>query len=120
VIEVSTGSLDSDVVGRQIDIGVGVVVVLLDVRLEVEGVGDRSEARGQCREDGDGHVIATISDLSAALALRRGHDLGSRLAIRVRNRTLRVAVVCLVLGTSPVLDVVAVALLTLHDAMDGA
>jgi hypothetical protein len=30
------------------------------------------------------------------------------------------AVVCLVLGTPPVLDVVAVAFFTLHDPMDGA
>jgi hypothetical protein len=49
-----------------------------------------------------------------------GHDLGSRLAVRVRDRTLSVAVVRLVLGTSPVLDVVAIAFFTLHDAMDGA
>jgi hypothetical protein len=42
------------------------------------------------------------------------------LAILVRYRTLRVVVVRLVLGTSPVLDVVAIALFTLHDAMDGA
>jgi hypothetical protein len=42
------------------------------------------------------------------------------LAILVRNRTLRVAVVHLVLGTSPVLDVIAIALLMLHDAMNGA
>jgi hypothetical protein len=31
-----------------------------------------------------------------------------------------VAIVCLVLGTSLVLDVVAIAFFTLHDAMDGA
>jgi hypothetical protein len=31
-----------------------------------------------------------------------------------------VAVVCLVLGTAPVLDVVAIALFGLHDPMDGA
>jgi hypothetical protein len=52
--------------------------------------------------------------------LCRSHDLGSGLAIRVRDRTFMVVVVCLVLGTSPVLNVVAVALLTFHDAMYGA
>jgi hypothetical protein len=41
------------------------------------------------------------------------------MAILVRNRTLRVVVVCLVLGTSLVLDVMVVALLMLHDAMNG-
>jgi hypothetical protein len=44
--------------------------------------------------------------------------LGSGLAILVRDRTLRVAVIHLVLGTSPVLDVVTITLFTLHDAMD--
>jgi hypothetical protein len=44
--------------------------------------------------------------------------MGSRLAIRIWDRALWVAVVCLVLSTSPVLDVVAIALLALHDAMD--
>jgi hypothetical protein len=48
-----------------------------------------------------------------------GHDLGFGMAILVRNRTLRVVVVCLVLGTSLVLDVMVVALLMLHDAMNG-
>jgi putative NIF3 family GTP cyclohydrolase 1 type 2 len=42
------------------------------------------------------------------------------LAILVRDRTLRVAVVRLILGMSPVLDVVTIALFTLHDAMDSA
>jgi hypothetical protein len=41
------------------------------------------------------------------------------MAILVRNKTLRVVVVCLVLGTSLVLDVMVVALLMLHDAMNG-
>jgi uncharacterized membrane protein len=36
------------------------------------------------------------------------------------DRTLRVAVVFLVLGAPPVLDVVALALLTLHDPVDAA
>jgi hypothetical protein len=49
-----------------------------------------------------------------------GHDLGSGLAILVRNQTLRVAIVHLVLGTSPLIDVVVITLLTLHDAMNGA
>jgi hypothetical protein len=40
--------------------------------------------------------------------------------VRVGHQTLGVAVVFLVLGTSPVLDVVALALLTLHDPMDAA
>jgi hypothetical protein len=38
----------------------------------------------------------------------------------VRHRTLRMAVVCLVLGTPPILDVVAIAFLVLHDPMDDA
>jgi hypothetical protein len=42
------------------------------------------------------------------------------LVILVRDRILRVVVVCLVLGTSPVLDIVAIMLFTLGDAMDGA
>jgi hypothetical protein len=40
--------------------------------------------------------------------------------ILVRDQTLRVAVARIVMGTSPVLDVVAIALFTLHDVMDGA
>jgi hypothetical protein len=47
-------------------------------------------------------------------------DLGPGLAILATDQTLRVVVVCLVLGTSSVLDVVVIALFTLHDAMDGA
>jgi hypothetical protein len=58
--------------------------------------------------------------LSIASALHRAHDLGSRLAIWIRNTTLREAVVRLILSTSPVLDVVAVALFAFHDAVDGA
>jgi hypothetical protein len=40
--------------------------------------------------------------------------------VRVGHQTLGVVVVFLVLGTSPVLDVVAFALLTLHDPMEAA
>jgi hypothetical protein len=40
--------------------------------------------------------------------------------VRVRDRTLRMAIVCFVLGTPPVLDVVAVAFFALHDPMDDA
>jgi hypothetical protein len=40
--------------------------------------------------------------------------------VRVRDQILRMAVVSLVQGTPPVLDVVAIAFLTLHDPMDGA
>jgi hypothetical protein len=69
---------------------------------------------------GDGHIVAAVPDLGAASTLCRDHNLGSELAIRVRNRALRVAIVRLLLGTSSVLDVMVVALLTLHDAMDGA
>jgi hypothetical protein len=95
-----------------------VAVVLLDVRLEVVGVVDRSETRGQRREGDDGHVVVVVSNLGASSTLCSGHDLGSGLAIRVWNGTLRVVVVCFVLGTSPVLGVVEFALLTLHDEMD--
>jgi hypothetical protein len=42
------------------------------------------------------------------------------LAVRVSDRTLRVAVVRLVLSTSPVLDVVAIAFFILHDVMYNA
>jgi hypothetical protein len=69
---------------------------------------------------GDGHIVAAVPDLGAASPLCRDHNLGSELAIRVRNRALRVAIVRLLLGTSSVLNVMVVALLTLHDAMDGA
>jgi H+/gluconate symporter-like permease len=40
--------------------------------------------------------------------------------VRVRDRTLGMAVVCLVLGLPPVLDVVVFAFFALHDLMDGA
>jgi hypothetical protein len=42
------------------------------------------------------------------------------LAVRVRYRTLGVAVIRFVLSTSPVFDVVAIAFFALHDPMDGA
>jgi hypothetical protein len=120
MIEVATDLLDSDIVGRQPDVRVGAAVVLLDVQLEVVRVGDRWETRRQRREGGDGYVIDVVSDLGGAFILRGGHDLGSGLAILVRDRTLRVAVVRLILGMSPVLDIVTIALFTLHDAMDSA
>jgi hypothetical protein len=120
MVEVVAGRLDSDVVSQQPDDGDGIAVVLLDVRLEVVGVGDRSETRCQHREGSDGHVIAVVFDLGASLILHRGHDLGSRPAILVRDQTLRVAVVRLVLGTSPILDIVAIVLLMLHNVMDDA
>jgi hypothetical protein len=44
--------------------------------------------RGQRRDGGYGHVVVVISDLGAALVLCGGQDLGSWLAILVRNRTL--------------------------------
>jgi hypothetical protein len=71
-------------------------------------------------EGSDPHVVVVVANLGSSIVLCWGHDLGSGLAVRVKDRTLRVAVVRLVLGTSPVLDVVAIAFFTLHDAMDGA
>jgi hypothetical protein len=97
-----------------------VVVVLLAVWLEVVGAGDRSETWCQHGEGSDGHIVTVVSDLGSTLVLRWGHDLGSGLAVLVRDRTLRVAVICLVLSTLPVLDVVAIAIYTIHDAMNGA
>jgi hypothetical protein len=61
-----------------------------------------------------------VADLSCVVVLHRSHDLGSRLPLRVTNRTLRVTVVFLVLGTSLVPDVMALALLALHDPVDAA
>jgi hypothetical protein len=49
------------------------------------------------------------------VAIRSFNDLGSGLPCRITDRTLRVVVVFLVLGTPPVLDVVALAL---HDPVD--
>jgi hypothetical protein len=74
--------------------------------------------RRQRGEGSDGYVVTVVSDLGSTLVLRGGHDLGSGLAILVRDQTLRVAVVCLVLGTLSVLDVVTIMLFMLHDAMD--
>jgi hypothetical protein len=59
--------------------------------------------RGQRGESGDGHLVATVLGLGATLALCRGNDLGSELEIRIWDW---VAVVCLILGTPLVLDVV--------------
>jgi hypothetical protein len=56
VIEVTAGHLDSDIVGQQPDVGVGATVVLLDVRLEVVGVGtDRR------RGDNAGKAVIAMS-----------------------------------------------------------
>jgi hypothetical protein len=87
---------------------------------EVVGVGERSETWRQCGEGSDRHVVVVVTDLSRDVVLCCNHDLRSWLTIRVRDRTLRMAVVCLILGTPPVLDVVAVAFFTLHDPMDSA
>jgi hypothetical protein len=97
-----------------------VAVILLDVGLEVVGVGDRSETWRQCGEGSDCHVVAAVADLSRVIVPHCGHDLRSRLTVRVEHRTLRVAVVCLVLGMAPVLDVMAFTLLALHDPVDAA
>jgi hypothetical protein len=118
VVEAAASHLDNDVVGRQPDVGVGAAVVLLDVGLEVIGVGDRPETWRQHREGGDCHVVTAAADLSRIITPCRGHDLRSRLMVRVGHWTLEVAAVFLVLGMSPDLDVVALALLTLHDPMD--
>jgi hypothetical protein len=120
VIEVAISRLDGDVVGRQPDVVVRAAVVLLDVWLVVVGVGDRLETWCQHGEGSDSHIVALVSDLGGTLVLCGGHDLGSGLAILVRDRTLRVVIVRLVLGTLPVLDVVAIAIFMLHDVMDGA
>jgi hypothetical protein len=55
-------------------------VVLLDVPLEVVGVGDRSETRRQSGEGGDGHVVDVVSDLDDTFILRGATtwDLGWR------------------------------------------
>jgi hypothetical protein len=95
-----------------------VAVVLLDVGLEVVGVGDRSKTWGQHGESGDCHVVTTVADLIHIVVPRRGHDLGSGPPVWVGYRTLEVAVVFLILGTSPVLDVMTLALLALHDPVD--
>jgi hypothetical protein len=76
VIEVAAGCLDGDVVGRQLDVGVGIAVVLLDVRLEVVGVGNRPETWCQCGEGSDPHVIAVVADLSRDVRSRLTSGLG--------------------------------------------
>jgi hypothetical protein len=63
------------------------------------------------------HVVAAVADLSRIIVPRCGHDLRSRLTVRVGHWTLEVAVVRLVLGTPPVLDVMAFAL---HDLVEAA
>jgi hypothetical protein len=120
VVDVAAGRLVGDVVGRQPDVGVGAAVVLLDVGLEVVGVGDRSETWRQRGKGRDLHVVVVVADLSRVIIPRCGHDMRSRLVVRVRHRTLGVAVVCLVLGTPPVLDVVVFAVLAVHDPVDTA
>jgi hypothetical protein len=60
VVEVATCRLDRDVVGRQLDVGVGATVVLLDVGLEVVGYAtDRRRGAHAGKA-----VIATSSPLS--------------------------------------------------------
>jgi hypothetical protein len=120
VVEVVTGRLDDDIVGRQPNVVVGAAVILLDIWLEVVGVGDRSETWCHRGESGDRHVVTFVTDLGGDVVLCCGHDLRSGLAVRVRYRTLRVAVIFFVLGTSHVLDVVVIAFFALHDPMDGA
>jgi hypothetical protein len=120
VIEVAAGRLDIDVVGRQRDVGVGAAVVLLDVGLEVVGVGNRPETWRQCGKGSDRHVVAAVADLSRDVILRCSHNMRSRLMVWVRDRTLRMVVVCLILGAPSVLDIVAVTFFALHDSMDGA
>jgi hypothetical protein len=71
-------------------------------------------------EGRDHHVVVAIADLSRVIVPLCSHNMGSRLSVRVTNRTLGVAVVGLVLGTPPVLDVVTFALLALHDPVDVA
>jgi hypothetical protein len=120
VVEAAAGRLDSDIVGSQPNVGVGAAVVLLDVELEVFRVGDRPETWRQRGEGGDRHVVAVVADLSRIVIPRCSHDLGSKLSARVTDRTLGVAVFGLVLDTPSVLDIVAFALLALHDTVDAA
>jgi hypothetical protein len=120
MVEVAACCLDRDVIGQQPDVGVRATAVLLDVGLEVVGVCDRPETWCQHGEGGESHVVATISDLSRIIVLRRSHNLRSRLPCRITDRTLRVSVVFLVLGAPPVLDIMALALLALHDLVDVA
>jgi hypothetical protein len=120
VVEVAVGLHDGDVIGRQPNVGVRATVVLLDVGLEVVGLGDQPETWRQRREGGECHVIAAIADLSRIVVPHRDHNLESRKPRRITGWTLGVAVVFLVQGTSLILDVVVLVLLTLHDPMDAA
>jgi hypothetical protein len=118
VVDVAASRLDGDVVGRYLDVGVRAAVILLDVGLEVVGVGNRPKTWRQRGEGGDGLVITAVADLSRVIVQCCSHDLGSRLLVRVTNRTLGMAVFGLVLGTPPVLDVMVFVLLALHDSVD--
>jgi hypothetical protein len=71
-------------------------------------------------EGRDRHVVAVVANLSRVVVPCCGHDLRSRLTVRVGHWTLGVAVVCLVLGTPPVLGIMAFVLLVLHDPVDTA
>jgi hypothetical protein len=90
VVEIAAGPLDGDVVSRQLDVGIGAAVILLDVWLEVVRVGDRSETCCQRGKGSDHHVIAVVTDLGRDVVLCCSHGLGSGLAVRVRDRTLRI------------------------------
>jgi hypothetical protein len=83
-------------------------------------IGDRSETWCQRGVGSDRHVIAIVADLGGDVILCWGYNLESRLAVRVRYRTLGVAVIRFVLSTSSVFDVMAIAFFALHDLMDGA
>jgi hypothetical protein len=120
MVKVAAGFFDRDVVDRQPDVGVGAAVILLDVGLEVVGVGDRPKTWCQRGEGSDCHVVAIVADLGHVVVPRRGHDLGSGPPVWVGYRTLGVVVVFLVLGMSPVLDVMTLVLLALHDPVDAA
>jgi hypothetical protein len=65
-------------------------------------------------------VVTAISSLSTTSALCGGNDLGPGLAILTPSSLLLMVVVCFVLYVTPVLDVVVVALLVFHDAVDRA
>jgi hypothetical protein len=62
VVEVAASRLEGDVVGQQLDFGVGVVVVLLHVGLEVVGVGNLPKTWRQCGEGSDCHVVAAVAE----------------------------------------------------------
>jgi hypothetical protein len=52
--------------------------------------------------------------------MRRNNDLGTWLAILMGGGDRQVVVLLFIHRTPPIPDIMAVALLTLHDAMDGA